>query len=223
MEYHKRTMAAIDDALKVASYTSISRVSPLGRDIEGRIYWALTPGMNEREDALDLLQSYSQGRAHKSKSRRKRLVPSEEERSTLRRWSWFVAVWGKRPPIAERTAAADDSEDEDDDGNDDEQWWGFWEPDEILKLASWVDFKAGLEGVWEQMPHKSASAPAGSRKLFPESDVDMEDPTDDENFEDALDDDDMEYNIPTKGEIATLVKELGQYASLLRGRIQKDD
>lgn len=216
-------MAAIDDALKVASYANIPRISPLGRDIEGRIYWALTPGMNEREDALDLLHSCSQGRTHKSRSRRKPLVPSEEDRSALRKWSWFVAVWGKRPPIAERTLVEDDddSEDEDDDEEEEEeeQWWGFWEPEEIMKLASWVHFKAGLEDTSEQMFNQSVSVPSGSRK---QSDVDMENVTDDESSDEE--DDDMEARmIPTKGEIVTVVKELEQYASLLGGRIKRDE
>lgn len=226
-EHHKRTVVAIDSALKVVSYAYIPRISPLGRDIEGRIYWALTPGVNEREDALDLLRSYSQERSHKSKSRRKPLVPSEEDRSALRKWSWFVAVWGKRPPIAECTLVddPDDSEeDEDDEDEDDEeQWWGFWEPEEITKLASWVHFKAGLDDIAEHMSQQSASAPSRSRVPSPDSDADMEDLTDDESSDDRRYGNDTELNmIPTKGECATLVRELGQYASLLRGRIQKD-
>ena len=180
--------------------------------------------MNEREDALDLLQSYSQGRTHKLKSRRKPLVPSEEDRSALRKWSWFVAVWGKKPPITERTPVNDDDDDSEDEDDDDELWWGFWEPDEIMKLASWVHFKAGLEDISEQMSHRSVSAPSGSLTLSPDSDVDMEDLTNDENSDDELDNDSTEANtIPTKGEIATLVRELEQYASLLRGRIRKDE
>lgn len=228
-EYHKRIVAAIDDALKVTSYANIPRISPLGRDIEGRIYWALTPGMNEREDALYLLQSYSQERAHRSsRSRRKPVVPSEEDRSALRRWSWFIAVWGKRPPIAERTLVDDDSEDEDDDDDDDDdeedQWWGFWEPEEITKLASWVHFKAGLEDNSEQMSNRCVRAPSGVRMQFPDLDVDMEDLTDDESCDNNVEDDDMEASmITTKGEIVTLVKELEQYASLLRRRIKRND
>lgn len=215
-EYHKRNMATIDDALKVTSYASIPRITPLGRDIEGRIYWALTPGMNEREDALDLLQSYSQGRAQKtSRSRRKPLVPSEEDRSALRKWSWFVAVCGKRPPIVERTLVDDDSEyEEDEDEEDEEQWWGFWEPEEITKLASWVHFKASL----------ADRAPSSARTQSPDSDVDMDDLTDDESSDDKLEGDDMEASmIPTEGEIVTLVEVLEQYASLLRGRIKRDE
>lgn len=225
-EYHKRIVASIGDALKVTSYANIPRISPLGRDIDGRIYWALTPGMNEREDALDLLQSYSQGRTHKSsRSRRNPLVPSEEDRSALRKWSWFVAVWGKRPPTAERALVEDDSEDEDDDdGDDEEQWWGFWEPDEITKLASWVHFKADFEDIPEQMFNRSVRVPSGARPQSPESDVDMEDPADDKSSDDELNDDDMEVSmIPTKDEIVTLVEELEQYASLLRGRIKRNE
>lgn len=213
-------MAIIDDALKVASYANIPRISPLGRDAEGRVYWALTPGMNEREDALELLRSYSQGRAHKSRSRRKPLVPSEEDRGALRKWSWFIAVWGKQPPTAERTLVEDDDDGEcDDDEGDEEQWWGFWEPEEIVKLASWVHFKAGLE---DTMSDQTVRVPSGFRPQSLDSDADMEDLSDAESSEDDLDD--MEASmIPTAREIATLVKELEQYASLLGGRIKKDE
>lgn len=202
-------------------YANIPRISPLGRDIEGRVYWALTPGMNEREDALDLLQSYSQGRSHKSRSRRKPLVPSEEDRSAFRKWSWFVAVWGKKPPAAERTLVEDedDSEVEEGDDDDDEQWWGFWEPEEIMKLASWVHFKAGLEDASAKMSNDDALS--GSRPESLDSDVDMEDFTDDESSGDQQEDE--VTTIPTKGEIIALVKELEQYASLLRGRIKRDE
>lgn len=228
-ENHKRIVAAIDDALKVASYAYIPRISPLGRDIEGRIYWALTPGMNEREDALNLLHSHSQGRAHKSRSRRRPLVPSEDDRSALRKWPWFVAVWGKRPPIAERTILDDpdeseDDEDDDEDEDEDEQWWGFWDPEEIIKLASWVHFKADLDDISSEidMSHRSVSRLSRSYKQSSDLDVDMDDLPDDEDSE--PDDDDMEISTtPTRGETANLVKELEQYASLLRGRMTRDE
>ncbi|KAG9316558.1 hypothetical protein JVU11DRAFT_2609 [Chiua virens] len=224
MEYHKRIVAIIDDAAKVASYTSIPRISPLGRDVEGRIYWALTPGMNEREDALELLRSSSQGRSHKSRSRRKPLVPSEEDRGALRNWSWFVAVWGKRPPMGERTLVYDpdnsEGEEEDEEDEDDDQWWGFWDPEEIMKLASWVHFKAGPEDdIAEQTSNRSIGASSESVVQSVDSDIEMEDLSDGES-----DDDDIEADMkPTKGEIATLVKELESYASLLRGRIARDE
>ncbi|KIJ61330.1 hypothetical protein HYDPIDRAFT_189618 [Hydnomerulius pinastri MD-312] len=228
MEYHKRVITGIDDALKVASSVYTTRISPLGRDSEGRVYWALTPGMMERDAALHHLQQYSQGKFHKNSSRslnrRRPLVPSEEDRSALKKWSWFLAVWGKRPPATERTVVhdPDDSESEsEDEDDDDEQWWGFWDPEEIEKLASWVHVKAGLADVASV---KSASVRSLSRTRSPESDVDMDDLTDDEDSDGGTRDVDMEISaVPTEDEVRSLVKELEQYAALLRCRVRRDE
>ncbi|KIJ18760.1 hypothetical protein PAXINDRAFT_179413 [Paxillus involutus ATCC 200175] len=231
MECHKRVVADCDDALKVSSCAYIPRISPLGRDMEGRVYWALTPGMNEREAALDHLQSYSQGRTRKSTSRarRKPLVPSEEDRSALKRWSWFLAVWGERPPVAERTIIhdPDSSEDEDEDeGEDDgeERWWGFWDPEEIKKLASWIQAKAGLEDVLDKASVKGARVGSKSRTPSPDSDVDLDDLTDSEVSDDGMRDVDMKISAtPTKDEVRSLVRELEQYATLLQCRIRREE
>ncbi|KAF9227409.1 hypothetical protein BS17DRAFT_800432 [Gyrodon lividus] len=210
-EYHKRVVADIDDALKVCSCAYVPRISPLGIDMEERIYWALTPGINEREAALDHLQSYSQG------LRRKPLILSEENRSTLKKWSWFIAVWGERPPVAERT-------DGEGDGENEERWWGFWDPEEITKLVSWIQAKADLKDLFDKAPVKSASVGSKSRTRSPDSDGNMDDLTDGEASDDGIRDVDIEMGAtPTKGEVRSLVKELEQYTTLLKCRIRRDE
>ncbi|KIK90793.1 hypothetical protein PAXRUDRAFT_151092 [Paxillus rubicundulus Ve08.2h10] len=224
-EGHKRVVADCDDALKVSLCAHIPRISPFGRDLEGRVYWALTPGMNEREAALDHLQSYSQGRTGKSTSRarRKPLVPSEEDRSALKKWSWFLAVWGERPPVAERTIVHDPDNSEEE-GDSEERWWGFWDPEEIKKLVSWIQDKAGLEYMLDKASVKGASVDSKSRTQLPDSDVDLDDLMDGDASDDGMRDVDWEISAtPTKDEVRSLVKELEQYATLLKCRIRRHE
>jgi hypothetical protein len=61
---------------------------------------------------------------------------SAAERSGLRRWGWFIAVWGKKP--------SDGLVPADDDDLDVERWWGIWQPDEVRKLADWIAIKNGM-------------------------------------------------------------------------------
>lgn len=100
------------------------------------MYFALTPSVAEREAAQALLAGDTSkgGKAHG------RAIVSADERSALRRWGWFVAVWGKKPAGG---LMPDDDEDED---NDVERWWGLWQPDEIRKLADWIAIRNGIAG-----------------------------------------------------------------------------
>ncbi|KAF9241536.1 hypothetical protein BU15DRAFT_44816 [Melanogaster broomeanus] len=225
IEYHRRVVTDIDDTLKVSLCAYTTRISPLGRDMEGRVYWVLTPGMNEREAVLDRLQSYSQGCTRKSsRARRKPLVPSEEDRSALKKWSWFIAVWGKRPPVTERTidTVADPDDSEAEESDEGEQWWGFWDPVEITRLVSWIQAKARLEDTPENV--HGASIASKSRSQFPDSDIDMDDLTDSEDSDDGMQDINTEISAtPTKVEVRSLVNELEQYATLLKCRIRRDE
>jgi len=69
----------------------------------------------------------------------------------MKEWSWFVSVWGKKllsdgqsenPQPAENDTNNSDKEDEDEET---EKWWGFWEPEEIVKVADWISIKSKLE------------------------------------------------------------------------------
>ncbi|KAG2150574.1 zinc-finger domain of monoamine-oxidase A repressor R1-domain-containing protein [Suillus clintonianus] len=98
-------------ALTLALSSCAQRIAPLGRDSEGRVYWALMPGRGERDYAREYLASnievgeLAEGAAtksHKAKSRSPWTPPSLPERASHKRWSWFVAVWGVRPGVEER-------------------------------------------------------------------------------------------------------------------------
>lgn len=155
--------------MKIVSKSFLPRFQALGTDSEGRTYYALSPGVAEREAAFEYLEVASSDKPLKPKKKGRTL--SEEDRSEMREWPWFVAVWGTRPPLTaeeqkakeeEEKARAllvdsdedeDDSSDEDSSLNDDmadedvgvEKWWGFWEPEEIVKVAEWIAIKSGLD------------------------------------------------------------------------------
>lgn len=149
---HKQTLQDLEHAHSVAQTACIPRYNMLGQDHEGRVYYALTPGEAEREAAIRLIA----GKDGKVKLHRKRGGLTEEDRRDMNRWSWFVAVWGKLPGGAVKVESEDDSEDEDEDRN---AWWGFWDPQEITKVADWIAFKCEL-GDAKSKP--SARSVAGS-------------------------------------------------------------
>ena len=129
-------MSALEQAQRVTSYAYALRFSPLGTDHEGRIYFALTPSVAEREAAAALLA----GDVTKGGKAQGRAVVSADERSILRRWGWFISVWGKKPVDGIVPTGEDDDED-DEDVEDVERWWGIWQPDEIRRLADWIAIK----------------------------------------------------------------------------------
>lgn len=196
-------MADIGDALKMVLMGYVTRVSPLGRDMDGRTYWALTPGIKETETALSYLTSFSrESKAASSKVKRSRFVPSDEDRRPMKKWPWFLAVWGPTPPASERTRL-EDSEDEGSDDDAEEKWWGFWDPKEITKLVHWIRLKSGLGDV-----KPTISSAFGDTQM-------------DDLWEVATQDGDN--SIPTRDEVESLVKELEQYATLLKYRTKRDE
>jgi len=132
-------LSALEQAQRVASYAYALRLAPLGTDHEGRIYFALTPSVAEREAAAALLA----GDVTKGGKAQGRAVVSTDERSALRRWGWFISVWGKKPIYGIVPAGEHDDED-DDDVEEVERWWGIWQPDEIRRLADWITIKNGI-------------------------------------------------------------------------------
>lgn len=126
-------MSALEQAQRVTSHAYALRFVPLGTDHEGRIYFALTPSVAEREVAAALLA----GDMNKGGKAQGRAVISANERSALRRWGWFISVWGKKPVDGVVPAGEDD----DDDVEDVERWWGIWQPNEIRRLADWIVIK----------------------------------------------------------------------------------
>ncbi len=90
---HKTQITNIENALKIIVPSFSPRFTPMGTDDDGRVYYALFPGVAERESALEYLESAASEKTFKLK--KKCPLPSAEERMEMREWSWFVAVWGR--------------------------------------------------------------------------------------------------------------------------------
>jgi hypothetical protein len=120
-------------------------------DHDGRTYYALSPGALEREVGFEYLEVVST--ADKPRKLKKGRILAAEDRSKMKEWSWFVSVWGKKPPYdgrpnaqpAKNDTMGSDGEDGEDEEEDVEKWWGFWEPEEIIKVADWIYIKSKLE------------------------------------------------------------------------------
>lgn len=143
---HKTQITNIENALKIIVPSFSPRFTPMGTDDDGRVYYALFPGVAERESALEYLESAASEKTFKLK--KKCPLPSAEERMEMREWSWFVAVWGRDPTPVDRRSAVErdsDSDSEIDEDPNAEKWWGFWQPDDITQLAQWVSIKSGVD------------------------------------------------------------------------------
>ena len=116
-------------------------------DHDGRTYYALSPGVLEREVSFEYLEVVSADKPGKLKKKGRTLAA--EDRSKMKEWSWFVSVWGKKPPYEGRSNAQPAKNDtissDEEDGEEVEKWWGFWEPEEIVKVADWIYIKSKLE------------------------------------------------------------------------------
>ncbi|KAJ3512259.1 hypothetical protein NLJ89_g3626 [Agrocybe chaxingu] len=140
---HKDQITNIENALKIVGSSFATRFMPLGIDDEGRTYYAMSPGVAEREAALEYLSIAASEKSLKPK--KKGCVRSISERQLLRDWPWLIAVWGKRGPLTPAEPKATTEADEDNSFNLEEQWWGFWDPEHIDKLAQYISVKSGLE------------------------------------------------------------------------------
>ena len=135
--------------MKLVSHSFTPRFSTLGMDHDGRTYYALSPGVLEREVGFEYLEVISADKPRKLK--KKGRILAAEDRSNMKEWSWFVSVWGKKPSCEGRPNAHPvkndtiDSDEEDGDDEEVEKWWGFWEPGEIVKVADWIYIKSKLE------------------------------------------------------------------------------
>ncbi|KAL1736169.1 hypothetical protein EV714DRAFT_242575, partial [Schizophyllum commune] len=149
---HKQNVQDIEDALKVITLSHNIRCNTLlGEDIDGRKYYALAPSLTQRDLALAFLAHKASPGMVKAKRRRGR---DPNETRALRKWSTFVAVYGKRPE------SAPTDEDDEEDGKT-RGWFGFADPAEIEKLAEWV--KACTEAKPEdEVAAKKQDARAGS-------------------------------------------------------------
>lgn len=68
----------------------------------------------------------------------------------MRKWGWFLAVWGRvEKPLKKGKETKNSRKDIDDDMSSDKEnaegWWGFSDPLEIKNLAKWIAAKEELD------------------------------------------------------------------------------
>ncbi|PBK91410.1 hypothetical protein ARMGADRAFT_994204 [Armillaria gallica] len=143
---HKEIVESLDSALKVVSHDFSVRSGPLGTDGDGRIYWALSPGVNYRQYAMQYVSAMAAGTKKPKKG--KGCTRAGKDESPLSDWSSFIAVWGQKP----RTATLLTSEGDSDEDTEMDQWWGFSDPEDIRKLADWLFIVSGLEEDGPESP-----------------------------------------------------------------------
>jgi hypothetical protein len=210
------------------------RFAPLGRDIAGRVYFAIHPGVAERDAALDLIKGSERGRSVKGAGRR--LTPRRitlEDRESMSLWSWQVVVWGSLPDGALKT------DDQDPLDGAVHRWWSFWQPEEITKLAEWVAIKGDVSGELlgaadidaPAADSNEANGPLGGNRMihYLSSSLSSSPGSDDDDAMSELSDlsvegdvnIDMDISRTGKGELRNLVRGLQEYADTLRWRIRR--
>lgn len=209
---HKQMLQDLEYAHRIAQYECIPRYRELGRDHEGRVYYVLTPGPVEREAASQLLA----GGDGKVKFTKKRGAVTVDERKGMEKWSWFVGVWGRRPEGALMT---EDDEESDEEQEEKEEWWGFWDPEEIKKVAEWIAMKNNLGVVHFGADPDFDNAGAPSPLSDIPSDEDDDDEDDDGDIQMRVDSEGRQ--VPNRQELQDLVKGLNEYADLLQWRVQR--
>jgi hypothetical protein len=152
----KRHLQHLENALKVVLLGFAPRITPLGTDNDERVFWALSPGIAERNAALDFISATTSGSGEtkrcdkKSRGATRRQVVGGEERGAMKQWSWFVAIWGKKPAHAKNVPHpskrnTDDKDYDSEEHEDVHKWWAVCEPEEIRKVAEWVAIESGAD------------------------------------------------------------------------------
>ena len=171
-DVHKTRIDDLEKAQQTLASCLTSRFSSLGSDDEGRRYFAFSPSVMEKEAASDTtlgdLEEVGTEPKKSTRGGRGRRAAGfvsggvgamdESKREELWNWSWFVAVWGRKPEGAvvapdphrdedEDGDATDDEDDEDEGeaGGSSERWWAFWRPEDIRNLSHWVAHCHGLD------------------------------------------------------------------------------
>ena len=136
---HKAIVAHIQNSHKPEIDSCASRFMSLGRDSDGRIYYALSASGPQRG--------------------KKERLPTESEQLAMKRWGWFIAVYGKPGTVIQHGSDAMD-EDEDEDEPSEERWWGFADVKEMRKLSKWLAYCAEADistDIGDTKPIKSSA------------------------------------------------------------------
>ncbi|EJD03349.1 uncharacterized protein FOMMEDRAFT_168333 [Fomitiporia mediterranea MF3/22] len=176
---HKRKLATLENARMLELQTYAPRFGSLGRDSSGRVYYASS--MRQDKD-----------------KRRKPKIPDEEDRTGLRKWGWFLAVWGPGGIIG---PAKHEKE---------ERWWGFADPKEIRQLAKWLGAAEGVDGKDTFVEGPGGSTVKGIedlKKVITSSNSSVTSP---------------ELGTPTRTHVKALVKGINEYADLLEWRLGEE-
>lgn len=160
-----------------------------------------------------------------STSFKSKKVPSTNERESLRKWSWFLAVWGEAPPSkegklvgpapADGTKPAEDSLSVDEE-DDDSRWWGFANPAEIRTLAKWLAEKEGLND--KDVLAEPVSGGSSSRITLGANTNSNSKSSASSSARESADSSETRRR-PSKAALKHLVKDLGDYADVLAWRI----
>lgn len=169
---HKAKLADLENTHQLELQGAAPRFCPLGRDSKDRIY-------------------YASSAFRRKEKRGKAKVADEEDRKELRKWGWFLAVWG----LGGMSPSAFEPKDDETKA----RWWGFSDPVEIRQLAKWLAAAEGVDGKDANIARRDDIRESGGSGSDATS-----------NFE---------LGPPTQGQVKGLVKGLSEYANLLEWRI----
>lgn len=220
---HKLALQDLEEAQRILMYSCAPRFGPLGTDDGGRSYYALSPGIAEREWATAVISGEKLKRSRKVVGG---VVSLEEaQRESLTCWSWFLAIYGKKPEGAEV--------DDDDRDNGEKKWWGFWQADSIKELAHWIALKNGLDDEDEDQTDdeilvaapSTASAHSDAASSVGDAAEDSPGTRDASPLTDPEDEDEDGDAAPPPSDKAlkNLVSGLNNYASLLSSRVDRGE
>ncbi|KZV61577.1 hypothetical protein PENSPDRAFT_759342 [Peniophora sp. CONT] len=242
---HTATLSSFTHALSIAQSSHAPRFAPLGTDNAGRVFVVAAPTVTERDVASELLTGEKNKKG--GRGRAARIVPSEDERASMKKWGWFLAVYGEIPDGAMRVRDGDESDD--DEEEEGKRWWGFYEPGEIRKVAGWIAHTNGLveekdkdkeqakrASPWDSTvaKAKSTSAASSSRAASsplssaPQSSSASRSARESLTPLSSLESDEDEDGQPsrrtaTRAELEKLVQSLKDYADLLEWRVSRHD
>ncbi|KAF8513152.1 hypothetical protein BU17DRAFT_53535 [Hysterangium stoloniferum] len=128
---HKETISNLQNQHRAEMDLCTSRFMPVGFDMDGRTYYILSASGPQR-------------------GKKDRLL-SEGERTEMKKWGWFIAVFGQPGSIVEGV-------NEDDNNGHEERWWGFATVKEMRQLSKWLAYSAESTPPNGAVPSTSTSS-----------------------------------------------------------------
>ncbi|KIJ49555.1 hypothetical protein M422DRAFT_27922 [Sphaerobolus stellatus SS14] len=196
---HKQTVANLQNMHKADLDSCSSRFMPLGRDLEGRVYYALSASGPQKG--------------------KKDRVPSESERVSMKKWGWLLACYGKPGSVVKPLDSDDMDSNSDEEGESGDRWWGFSDADEMRKLSKWflheIEIKEDTSSGNSKAPSAfSERAQSPRRSLTPLS-----------VLEEELGSKHKEDRMMPRGavsEVKTLAKSVMEFADFIEWRLKRE-